>query len=117
MQARTRLLLSFLYALLTGDVASACESVGLDPQMGFLHGVDRQRPALVGARPDGRIPSHDRRPPRPLVGQPPTGQRAGLHKAGDGRRVMDTATRKTVLVAYQKRKDEEIFPSFLEGRS
>ena len=30
-------LMSFLYALLTSDVASACEAVGLDPQMGFLH--------------------------------------------------------------------------------
>ena len=29
---------------------------------------------------------------------------------------MDTATRKTVLVAYQKRKDEEIFHPFLKEK-
>ena len=29
---------------------------------------------------------------------------------------MDDATRKTVLVAYQKRKDEEIFHPFLKER-
>jgi CRISPR-associated endonuclease Cas1 len=33
-------LLSFFYAILAHDCTSACESVGLDPQMGFLH-VDR----------------------------------------------------------------------------
>ena len=34
-------LLSFLYSLVTYDVVAACESVGLDPQMGFLH-ADRR---------------------------------------------------------------------------
>jgi len=30
-------LISFLYTLLTNDVASALEVVGLDPYVGFLH--------------------------------------------------------------------------------
>lgn len=30
-------LLSFLYAILTHDMASALEEVGLDPAVGFLH--------------------------------------------------------------------------------
>ena len=34
-------LLSFLYTLLAHDIRSACESVGLDPAVGFLH---RERP-------------------------------------------------------------------------
>jgi len=32
-------LLSFLYTLLTGECIAACEGVGLDPQMGFLHAL------------------------------------------------------------------------------
>ena len=40
-------LMSFLYALLTHDVVSACESVGLDPQMGFLHADRAGRPSLA----------------------------------------------------------------------
>jgi CRISP-associated protein Cas1 len=40
-------LLSFLYSLLTNDVVAACESVGLDPQMGFLHADRAGRPSLA----------------------------------------------------------------------
>ncbi|WP_366552751.1 type I-C CRISPR-associated endonuclease Cas1c [Aquibaculum sediminis] len=36
--------LSFLYVLLTQDCRAACETVGLDPQMGFLH---RDRPGRM----------------------------------------------------------------------
>lgn len=40
-------LLSFLYALLTHDCRSACESVGLDPAVGFLHRDRPGRPSLA----------------------------------------------------------------------
>ncbi|WP_067623924.1 type I-C CRISPR-associated endonuclease Cas1c [Alicyclobacillus acidiphilus] len=40
-------LLSFLYALLTNDAISAIESVGLDPQVGFLHTLRPGRPSLA----------------------------------------------------------------------
>ena len=36
---RINALLSFLYALLLNDCRSALETVGLDPQLGFLHAV------------------------------------------------------------------------------
>ncbi|MEJ2079986.1 MAG: CRISPR-associated endonuclease Cas1, partial [Acidobacteriota bacterium] len=38
-------MLSFGYALLASDTRSACETVGLDPQVGFLHA---DRPGRVG---------------------------------------------------------------------
>ncbi|MFH1130230.1 MAG: CRISPR-associated endonuclease Cas1, partial [Pseudomonadota bacterium] len=38
-------LLSFIYTLLVHDVSSACEGVGLDPAVGFLH---RDRPGRPG---------------------------------------------------------------------
>ena len=38
-------LLSFIYTLLTHDVAAALEAVGLDPAVGYLH---RDRPGRPG---------------------------------------------------------------------
>lgn len=40
-------LLSFLYALLLNDCRSALETVGLDPQLGYLHTLRPGRPALA----------------------------------------------------------------------
>jgi CRISPR-associated protein Cas1 len=40
-------LLSFAYALLLGDVLSACQVAGLDPYIGFLHRPRYGRPALA----------------------------------------------------------------------
>jgi CRISPR/Cas system-associated endoribonuclease Cas2 len=41
--------LSFLYVLLSLDTRAACETHGLDPQMGFLH---RDRPGRMSLAPD-----------------------------------------------------------------
>jgi CRISPR-associated protein Cas1 len=38
--------LSFAYGLLLSEVTGALEAVGLDPQVGFLHGVRSGRPSL-----------------------------------------------------------------------
>jgi CRISPR-associated protein Cas1 len=40
-------LLSFAYSLLLGETIGALDSVGLDPQIGFLHGVRSGRPSLA----------------------------------------------------------------------
>lgn len=40
-------LLGFVYALFLSEVTGAVESVGLDPQLGFLHGVRPGRPSLA----------------------------------------------------------------------
>lgn len=39
-------LLSFLYTLLLSELVGALDAVGLDPQIGYLHGVRSGRPAL-----------------------------------------------------------------------
>lgn len=53
---RINALLSFFYAMLGHDCRSALESVGLDPQVGFLHSPCRSAwPCEPGARSDGRI--------------------------------------------------------------
>lgn len=43
----TNALLSFLYGLLTARAIGALEAVGLDPQLGFLHGARPGRPSLA----------------------------------------------------------------------
>ncbi|WP_017559350.1 type I-C CRISPR-associated endonuclease Cas1c [Nocardiopsis baichengensis] len=40
-------LLSFLYGLVRSTVHGACEQVGLDPYVGFLHGIRPGKPALA----------------------------------------------------------------------
>jgi CRISPR-associated protein Cas1 len=44
---RANCLMSFLYSVWTNDCVTACESVGLDPQFGFLHVLRPGRPALA----------------------------------------------------------------------
>ena len=44
---RVNSLLSFLYTILVHKVVGACETVGLDPQMGFLHADRPGRPSLA----------------------------------------------------------------------
>lgn len=44
---RFNALLSFLYSMVMNDCRSALESVGLDPQLGFLHAVCPGRAALA----------------------------------------------------------------------
>lgn len=40
-------LMSYVYGLLTAEVVGALETVGLDPQVGYLHGLRSGRPALA----------------------------------------------------------------------
>lgn len=44
---RFNALLSYIYTMLTHDCRSALETVGLDPQLGFLHALRPGRPALA----------------------------------------------------------------------
>lgn len=40
-------LLSFVYSLVTRDVTTACELIGLDPYLGFFHAIDYGRPSMA----------------------------------------------------------------------
>ncbi len=105
-------LLSFFYTLLAHDVASALEGVGLDPSVGFLH---RDRPGRAGLALDlmeeFRPLLADRLALSLVNRQQIRGK--GFVRAETGAVVMDDATRKEVLVAYQKRKQEEMQHPFL----
>jgi CRISPR-associated protein Cas1 len=108
----TNALLSFLYTILVHDVESALESVGLDPAVGFLH---RDRPGRAGLALDLMEefrPYLADRLALSLVNRQQV-KPDGFVKAETGAVWMDNKTRKTVLVAWQKRKQEKITHPFL----
>lgn len=100
-------LLSFLYALLTTDCVAALEGVGLDPQIGFLHAVRPGRPALaLDLLEELRSPVADRLA-LTLINRKQIG--GGDFESGPGGAVaLNEAGRRKVVVAYQKRKSEEV---------
>jgi len=108
-------LLSFLYALLTYDVASACESVGLDPQMGFLHADRAGRPSLALDLVEELRAMVADRLALSLVNRQQVAAK-GFKRSETGGVEMDDTTRKAVLVAYQKRKDETLVHPFLKEK-
>jgi len=108
-------LLSFLYTLLVHDVRSALESVGLDPAVGFLHRDRPGRPGLaLDLMEELRAYLADRLA-LSLVNRQQI-KPEGFTKTESGAVTMDDETRKTVLVAWQKRKQEEITHLFLQEK-
>jgi CRISPR-associated protein Cas1 len=106
-------LLSFLYTLVMHDVRSALETVGLDPYVGFLH---RDRPGRAGLALDIMEefrPFLADRLALSLINREQVSPK-GFKKSEAGGVLMDDETRKTVLVAYQKRKQEEIVHPYLK---
>lgn len=111
----TNCLLSFLYTLLVHDIRSALECVGLDPAVGFLH---RDRPGRPGLALDileeFRAVVVDRLALSLInLGQVKS---RGFENLESGAVLMDDDTRKEVLVAYQKRKQEEVEHPFLQEK-
>jgi CRISPR-associated protein Cas1 len=105
-------LLSFVYTLLTHDVTGALEAVGLDPAVGYLHRDRPGRPSLGLDLVEELRPVIADRLALSLVNRRQV-QGSGFRRTESGGVVMDEATRKEVLVAYQKRKQEEIQHPFL----
>jgi CRISPR-associated protein Cas1 len=106
-------LLSFLYTLLVHDASAALETTGLDPQVGFLHAERPGRPALALDLMEEFRPFLADRLALSLVNLRQV-QGKGFSKTESGAVVMDDDTRKTVLIAYQKRKQEEVLHPFVE---
>lgn len=105
-------LLSFLYSLLTHDARSACESVGLDPQVGFLHRDRPGRPSLALDLIEELRAFLADRLALSLINRGQV-QAKGFHREEAGAVTMTDATRKAVIIAYQTRKQEEITHPFL----
>jgi len=105
-------LLSFIYTLLAHDAASALQSVGLDPQVGFLHTDRPGRPSLALDLMEEFRPFLADRLALSLVNLKQV-QGKGFKKTESGAVEMTDETRKELLVAYQKRKQEEIQHPFI----
>jgi CRISPR-associated protein Cas1 len=108
-------LLSFLYTLLTNDVASALEGVGLDPYVGFLHQDRPGRPSLALDLMEELRPVFADRLALSLVNRKQILGKGFTQKERGGI-LMDDDTRKTVLTAWQERKKEEILHPYLKER-
>lgn len=108
-------LLSFFYSLLAHDVRSACESVGLDAAVGFLHTDRPGRPGLaLDLMEELRAPIADRLTAS-LINRGQVVLDDFVCDEAGAYRISDEA-RKKILVAYQQRKEEELVHPFLQEK-
>ncbi len=112
---RFNALLSFLYSMLMNDCRSALETVGLDPQLGFLHAVRPGRAALALDLMEEFRPAVADRLALTLVNR---GQiRASHFDVREGGAVsLQADARRDVVIAYQERKQEEVTHPLLERK-
>ncbi|AAM72363.1 MAG TPA: type I-C CRISPR-associated endonuclease Cas1 [Chlorobaculum sp.] len=109
---RVNCLLSFVYTLMTHDIRSALESCGLDPAAGFLHKDRPGRPSLaLDMLEEFRSYIGDRLV-LSLI------NRGQIHAkdfdiSETGAVAMKDDARKTLITAYQQRKQEEIEHPFV----
>jgi CRISPR-associated protein Cas1 len=104
-------LLSFIYTLLAHDMTSALESVGLDPAVGYLHRDRPGRPSLALDLMEELRPALADRLALSLINRQQV-QPKGFERTENGGVLMTPETRKTVLVSWQERKQEEITHPF-----
>lgn len=108
-------LLSFLYTLLAHDVRSALETVGLDPAVGFLHRIRPGRASLALDMMEEFRPYIADRLALTLLNK---GQLtpADFKKQESGAVILSDNGRKTLLLAWQQRKQDVITHPFLQEK-
>lgn len=112
---RFNALLSFLYSMLMNDCRSALEVVGLDPQLGFMHAVRPGRAALsLDLMEEFRAIFADRLA-LTLINRGQIGSNDFAEREG-GAVLLEGDARRTVVVAYQERKQEEVMHPLLETK-
>lgn len=112
---RANALLSFIYALLRAECSAALESVGLDPQVGFLHALRPGRPALALDLMEEFRPLIADRLALTLINRKQL-QGDDFVDLPGGAVHLSEKGRRTVLEAYQKRKEEEVSHRALDQR-
>jgi CRISPR-associated protein Cas1 len=108
-------LLSFGYSLVTQECASALQGVGLDPYVGFLH---RDRPGRVSLALDMLEEFRSAWVDRfmlTLINRKQINIKDFVTEASGAVRLTEEA-RKTLLTAYQERKQVEIIHPYLEEK-
>ena len=102
---RMNALLSFLYSMLMNDCRTALESVGLDPQLGFLHTVRPGRAALaLDLMEEFRSILADRLALTLVNRKQLQGDDFEVRPGGAVQ--MRESARKSLILAYQERKQE-----------
>ncbi|PWR18280.1 type I-C CRISPR-associated endonuclease Cas1c [Zavarzinia compransoris] len=109
---RVNALLSFLYAMLGHDCRSALESVGFDPQVGFLHADRPGRAGLALDLMEEMRPVLADRLALTLINRGQLKARDFVVDDGGAVSLADEG-RKAVLVAWQERKKRELRHPFL----
>lgn len=104
---RANSVLSFLYALLRAECIAALEGVGLDPQVGYLHALRPGRPALALDLMEELRPVLADRLAITLINRRQL-KAEHFEDLPSGAVHLNEEGRRTVLVAYQRRKEEEL---------
>ncbi|MDO5847721.1 MAG: type I-C CRISPR-associated endonuclease Cas1c [Methanocorpusculum sp.] len=112
---RINALLSFSYSLLAADCATALQSVGLDPQVGFLHRIRPGRPSLALDLMEEFRPYLGDRFVLSLINNRIV-QADDFVVKENGAVLLKDDARRTVLQTWQKRKSEEVFHPYLEEK-
>lgn len=108
-------LLSFLYTLLTHDCVAALETVGLDPQVGFLHRIRPGRPSLaLDLMEELRAYLADRLT-LTMINNRQISKDDFIVKESGGILMTDEG-RKKVINAWQSRKQQEVTHPFLKEK-
>ena len=112
---RVNALLSFSYTLLVHDVSAACQAVGLDPQVGFLHRDRPGRPSLALDLMEELRPIVADRLVLSLINLRKLSAKS-FKSSGSGAVSMTDEGRKIMIMAYQERKKDEVQHPFLNEK-
>ena len=112
---RTNAILSFLYSLLANECGAALETVGLDPQIGYLHALRPGRPSLaLDLMEELRAPLADRLA-LTLINRRQL-QPKHFEDMPGGAVLLNEDGRRALLNAYEKRKSTEVQHSTLKSK-
>lgn len=108
-------MLSFIYTVMTHDIASALEGVGLDPAVGFLHSDRPGRPSLALDIIEEFRPVIADRLILSLINRKQI-KAKNFTCTETGGVMMDDAARRAILTSYQERKRDELMHPFLNEK-
>jgi len=109
-------LMSFLYSMLCHDLRSACETTGLDAAVGFLHRDRPGRPGMALDLVEEFRPFIADRLMFSLINRKQV-TASDFTKGPGGAVTLTEDARKSVLSAYQKRKQDAIVHPYLEEKT
>lgn len=108
-------MLSFVYTLLTNEVASALESVGLDPYVGFMHTLRPGRMSLALDMVEELRAYLGERLVLSMINRRQIDKRDFIQQ-GDDSLIMTDSCRKNIIAAWQKRKKEIVEHPYLKEK-